>query len=151
MVAHAARRDMITLREVICSRLSWRQTVLTGVFSVVPWYDQIWLTRSAHCLTGHKTGPSVRLWMIVLYSLHFSAFRMSLLLPLFFDQNDVIYPTFEFYEPLMYFLNITGTSHKHLTTCSLFTLKSFFLWSSLANFHVSAWCKSSIISINLLV
>ena len=28
--------------------------------------------------------------------------------------------TGEFYEPLMYFLNITGTSHKHLTTCSLF-------------------------------
>ena len=65
MVAHAARRDVITWREVICSRLSWRQTVLTCVFSVVPWYDQIRLTRSAHCLTGHKTGSSVRPWMIV--------------------------------------------------------------------------------------
>ena len=37
-------------------------------------------------------------------------------------QNDALYPTYEFYEPLMYFLNITGTSHKHLATCSHFRL-----------------------------
>ncbi len=65
MVAHAARRDVITWRGGICSRLSWRQTVQTVVFSVVPCYDQIRLTRRAHCLTGHKTGLSVRPWMIV--------------------------------------------------------------------------------------
>jgi hypothetical protein len=65
MVAHAARRDVITWREVICSRQSWCQTEQTGVFSVVPWYDQIRLTRSAHCLTQHKNGSSVWPWMIV--------------------------------------------------------------------------------------
>jgi hypothetical protein len=36
MVAHAARRDVITWREVTCSRLSWRQTVQTDVISVIP-------------------------------------------------------------------------------------------------------------------
>jgi len=60
MVAHAALRAMMTWRLVICSGLSWRQTVQTVVSDVVPLYVQIRLTRRAHCFTGHKTGSSVR-------------------------------------------------------------------------------------------
>ena len=65
MVAHAAQRDVITWREVICSSLSWRQTVHTKVSDDVPGYVQIQLTRRAHCFTGHKIGSSVRPWMTV--------------------------------------------------------------------------------------
>ena len=47
------------------SRTSGRISVMEFWSPVVPWYDQIRLTRRAHCLTGHKTGSSVRPWMIV--------------------------------------------------------------------------------------
>ena len=66
MVAQAALSVLITWCDVICSLLSWRQTVQTGVSSVVPGYVQILLTSRAHCFTGHKTGSSVRPWMTVL-------------------------------------------------------------------------------------
>ena len=66
MVAQAALSVLITWCDVICSLLLWRQTVQTGVSSVVPGYVQILLTSRAHCFTGHKTGSSVQPWMTVL-------------------------------------------------------------------------------------
>ena len=65
MVAHAALSDPITWCDVICSRLSWRQTVQTGVSSVVPGYVQTLFTSRAHCFTGHRIGSSVRPWITV--------------------------------------------------------------------------------------
>ncbi len=65
MVAQADQSDAIIWQNVICSHLSWRQTMQTEVSSVVPGYVQIWLTRRTHCRTGHKTGLSVWPWMTV--------------------------------------------------------------------------------------